>query len=188
RMRERLAIGADHAELMPGLITASVVATDPARHPHLVAPMLAPAILTALHEKTGGRAQRIIGPPERTHTSVAIVIHADVEPDLRHPLRMPHGARPGAAHLLRRSPAALNNHERIEQLLLPIFLAARFTPGERRQSGKNRPHVVLLNIRIAIGGLDPPDPEHHGTVDAEILLDALPQRRIFFGLLLADGN
>src|SRR5690348_15644011 len=98
---------------------------------------------------------------------------------------MPHRARPGAAHLLGRAPAALDDDERIEELLLPIAPAARLAPGERRQTGDHRPHLVLLHLRVAVCGLDAPYSEHHAALDSHILLDAAEQAGIFLGLLLA---
>jgi len=46
--------------------------------------------------------------------------------------------------------------QRVDQLGLPISLAARLVPGERGKRGKDRPHMVLLHQRIAIGRLYAP--------------------------------
>src|SRR4051794_34263065 len=171
-MREWLPVGPDHADLLPGIVGARRFAAYTPWHTHLVTPMLAPAILAAFQKKACGRTERVVGAPEGTDLAVAVVVHADIEPDFRHPLGMAHGSRPGAAHLLRSAPAPLDDHECIEQFLFPIFLAPRFTPGKRSQGRKNEPHMVLLDIRIPIGGFNSPEPEHHRTVDPEILLDA----------------
>src|SRR5262249_56854275 len=92
------------------------------------------------------------------------------------------GAGPRAAHLLGRAPAALDDDERVEELLLPIGLASRLAPGERGQRREHRTHVVLLDIGIAIGRLDAPDPEHDRRRDAEILLDPREQRGVVLRL------
>ena len=118
--------------------------------------MLAGAILAALDEILRGASKRVVGLAERTYPAVAVVIEPDIEPHLRHPLGMAHSAGPGTAHLLGCAPAVLDDDERVEQFLLPISAPPRLAPrkgGERRDDG---PHMVLLHIRIAEGGFDPP--------------------------------
>src|SRR3954469_6998111 len=100
--------------------------------------MLAAVITAAVDEIFGGRAQRVVGLAEWRHLAVAVIVDADIEPDFRHPLRMPHRAGPGALHLLRCAPALVDNAERIDQLGLPIGLATWLVPGERSQRGKHR--------------------------------------------------
>ena len=65
-----------------------------------------------------------------------------------------HRARPGAAYFLGRAPAAFHDDEYIEQFLLPIVTTARLAPGKRCKRWKNRPHVIPLDVGIAVGGLD----------------------------------
>ena len=150
--------------------------------------MLAAAILAAVHQVTRGRGERIVRAAERADLAVAVVVHAHVEPDFRHPLRVAHGARPGAAHLLGRAPTALDDDECVEQFLLPIGATARLAPRERRERGDDRAHVVLLHVRIAEGRFDAPEPEHDPAVDPVVLLDAGKERRVFLRLLLAGRD
>ena len=114
-----------------------------------IAPVFAAVILAAVDQKARGRAQRIVGLAERRHPAVTVIIHPDIEPDLRHPLGVSHRAGPRSPHLLRRAPAAIDDLQRIDQFGFPIGAAARFVPGQRRQRGKYRPHMVLLHQRIA---------------------------------------
>src|SRR5262249_32695400 len=98
---------------------------------------------------------------------------------------MAHGARPGAALLLGRAPAALDDDERVEQFLLPISATARLSPRERRERGDDWAHVVFLHVRIAEGRFDAPESEHDPAVDPVVLLDAGQERGVFLRLLLA---
>src|SRR3984893_12945851 len=150
--------------------------------------MLAGAVLAALDEILRGTRERVVGLAERRDAAVLVVIDADIEPYLRHPLGVAHGARPGAAHLLGGAPAAVDDHQGVEKLLLPIGAAARLPPGQRRERRDHRAHVILLDIRIAEGGLDSPQPEHDRALDPEVLLDAGEQRRVFLRLLLAGND
>ena len=101
---------------------------------------------------------------------------------------MAHGAGPGAAHLGRIAPAALDDHQRIEQFLFPIGAPARLAPGQSRERGKHGTEMVLLHDRIAERGFHAPQPEQGDRRDAVILLDAREQRRKFLGALLAVGD
>src|SRR3954454_5068249 len=127
--------------------------------------------MAALNEVARGRTERVVRPPERIDAAVAVVIEADVQPHFRHPLGVAHRTGPGAVHLGRCRPATLDDHEGIEKFLLPIGPSARLAPGECGKRRDDRAHVVLLHIRIAIGGFDAPEPYYDGTLDAEILLD-----------------
>ena len=145
-------------------------------------------IFAAIDQKARAGAERIVGLAERRHPAVAVVIHADIEPDFRHPLGMAHRAGPRAAHLLRRAPAAIDDLQRIDQFGFPIGAAARLVPGERRERGKYRPHMVLLHQRIAIGGLDAPQRQQRAALDAEILLDPREQRLVLPQRFLAGDD
>src|SRR5436853_91399 len=101
---------------------------------------------------------------------------------------MAHRARPGADHLLRRSPAFLDDAQRVDQLGLPIRAPARLAPGKRGECGKHRPRVVLLHDRIAERRLDAPQAEDDSALDAEILLDPREQRRVGLRALLSGLN
>jgi hypothetical protein len=94
---------------------------------------------------------------------------------------VPHGAGPGAAHLLGCAPATLDDDQRVEEFLFPVAPPPRLAPGERAERREDRTHVVLLDVRIAIGRLDAPYAEHHRRRNAEVLLDALEQRVILLG-------
>ena len=48
--------------------------------------------------------------------------------------------------------------------------------------------MVLLDVRIAEGRFDAPEPEHDPAVDPVVLLDAGKERRIFLRLLLAGRD
>jgi hypothetical protein len=74
--------------------------------------------------------------------------------------------------LFGRGPAALDDHQRVDELLLPIGAAARLGPGQRRQRRDHRPHMVLFHDRIAECRFDAPYAEHEGALDAKIVLDA----------------
>src|SRR5712691_12242860 len=150
--------------------------------------MLAGAVLAALDEILRGAGERVVGLAERRHAAVAVIVEPDVEPDFRHPLGVAHGAGPGAAHFLGRAPAAIDDDEGVEQLLLPIGAAARLAPGERGERRDDRAHVVLLDVRVAEGRFDAPQPEHHRAFDPVVLLDAGEQRRVFLRLLLAGDD
>ena len=154
-LRKRLAVGARHAGAGPGRI-APAAARGAAGRADFITPMLAAMIFAAVDQIARGGAQRIVGLAERRHPAVLVVIHADIEPDFRHPLGVSHGAGPRAAHLLRRAPAAIDHAQRVDQLGFPIGAAARLVPCERGERGKYRAHMVLLHQRIAIGGFRRP--------------------------------
>jgi hypothetical protein len=56
--------------------------------------VFAASVFAAIDEEARGGAERIVGFAERRNAAVAIVIEPDIEPDFRHPLRMPHRAGP----------------------------------------------------------------------------------------------
>ena len=91
---------------------------------------------------------------------------------------MAHRAGPGAAHFLRRAPAAIDDLQRVDQLGFPIGAAARLVPGQCRERGKYRPHMVLLHQGIAIGGFNAPQRQQRAALDAKILLDPGEQRLV----------
>src|SRR5262249_54868491 len=173
--------------LLPGLIAARCPAYTCLRA-HLVAPVLAAPVFSALHEIARGRAKGVVGSAERVDASVAVVVEADVQPDLRHPLGVAHGAGPGAAHLGWVAPAALGDDEPIAQLLPPTGAPPRLTPGQCGERRDDWPHVVLLHVRVAIGGLDPPQTEHDRALDPKILFDAGKEACVFLRLLLAGND
>ena len=144
RLRERLAVGARDAGAGPCRI-GPAAARSPAGAADLIAPMLAAVILAAVEQIARAGAERVVGLAERRDAAVLVVVHADIEPDFRHPLRVAHRAGPGAAHFLRRAPAAVDDFQRVDQLGFPIGAAARFVPGQRCQRRKDRAHMVLLH-------------------------------------------
>src|SRR5262249_10030143 len=176
---------ARHAGLLPAFVgSRRPCAGRPGSAAHLVAPVLAGAILAALDEILRSAGESVVGLAERRHPAVAVVVEPDIEPHLRHPLGMAHGARPGAAHLLGRAPAPLDDDERVEQFLLPIGAAARLSPRERRERRDDGAHVVLLHVRIAEGRFDAPEPEHDPAVDPVVLFDAGKERGVFLAFSL----
>ena len=187
RLREWLAVGARDAGAGPRRVAAAA-ACGTARRAHFITPMFAAMIFAAIDQKARAGTQRIVGLAERRHPAVPVVIHADIEPDFRHPLGMPHRAGPRSPHLLRRAPAAIDDLQRVDQFGFPIGAAARFVPGERRQRGKYRPHMVLLHQRIAIGGFDTPQRQQRAALDAEILLDPRKQRLVLLQRFLAGDD
>src|SRR5215213_11308012 len=92
--------------------------------------MLAAVILATVEQIARAGAERVVGLAEWRDAAVLVVVHADIEPDFRHPLRMAHRAGPGSPHFLRRAPAAIDDLQRIDQLGFPIAPAARLVPGE----------------------------------------------------------
>ena len=150
--------------------------------------MFAAAIFAAIEQIARAGAQRVVGFAEWRDFPVAVVVGADIEPDFRHPLGMAHRAGPGAAHLLRRAPAAIDDLQRVDQLGFPIGAAARLVPGQCGERGKYRPHMVLLHQRIAIGGLDAPQRQQRAALDAKILFDPGEQRVVLAQRFLAGGD
>ena len=147
--------------------------------------MLARMIFAAVEQIFRGRAERVVGLAERRNLAVAVIVDADMEPDFRHPLGVAHRTGPGAAHLLRSAPAAIDDAKRVDQLAFPIGLAARRVPGERGQRWENRTHVVLLHQGIAERGLDAPQRQQGAALDAEILFDPREQRFVLLQRRLA---
>ena len=150
--------------------------------------MFAAVIFAAIDQIARAGAQRIVGLAERRHAAVAVIVHADIEPDFRHPLGVAHRAGPGAAHFLRRAPAAIDDLQRVDQFGFPIGAAARLVPGQRGERGKYRAHMVLLHQRIAIGGLDAPQRQQRAALDAEILFDPREQRLVLSQRFLAGDD
>src|SRR6185312_1039320 len=177
RLWKRLAVGAGDAGAGPGRIGAAAAVAAAARA-HLIAPMLAAVILAAIDQVFRGRAECVVGLAKGRDLAVAVVVDADIEPDLRHPLGVAHRAGPGAVHLLRRAPALVDDAQRVDELGLPISLAPRLVPGERREGGKHGGHMVLLHQRIAERGLHAPQREQRAALDAKILLDPRKQRLV----------
>ena len=101
---------------------------------------------------------------------------------------MPHRARPRAAHLLRRAPAAIDDLQGIDQFGFPIGLAPWRVPGERRERGKYRLHMVLLHLGIAVSGLHAPQREQRAALDAKFPFDPDKQRFVLPQRLLAGDD
>src|SRR5262249_28683017 len=119
--------------------------TDAGRQPYFVAPTFAAAILAALKNIAGSAGKCIVGGSEGRDSPVPIEVDAHVEPYLRHPLGVPHGAGPGTDHFAWNRPATLDDQERVEELLLPIGAPARFPPSQGRQRRQYRPHVLWID-------------------------------------------
>ena len=186
RLREWLAVGAHHASARPCRISPAALGRSLGTH--FIAPMFAGTILAAIDQIFGGRAERVVGPAEGRDFSVAVIVDADMEPDLGHPLGMAHRAGPGAAHLWRRTPALVDNVQRIDELAFPIGFSARRIPGERGKRGEDRAHMILLHLGIAEGALDAPEREQRAALDAEVLFDAREQRFVLFQRELAVND
>src|SRR5207253_2342972 len=78
RLRKGLAVGARHAGLLPGVVAARGSLAGPPRGAHLVAPMLAGAVLSALDEILRGARERVVWLAERRDAAVLVVIDADI--------------------------------------------------------------------------------------------------------------
>ena len=119
----------------------------------------------------GGRGQRIcrIIPPD-IPPPIAGEIHGKGLVRCRHELRMPHRARPTAAHLVGRRIPVLQNLEPCDQL---GFKKPRPPPviGQRR----HRLNQVDVAAKGAIGRFQPPDRRHDMPVDAIPRLDGVKQ-------------
>ena len=150
--------------------------------------MFAAVVLAAIDQIARAGAQRIVGLAERRDAAVLVVVHADIEPDFRHPLGMAHRAGPGSAHFLRRAPAAVDDLQGVDQFGFPIGAAARLVPGERCERRKHRTHMVLLHQGIAIGGLDAPQRQQRAALDAKILFDPRKQRLVLPERFLARDD
>ena len=187
RLREQLAVRARHARACPRRIGSVAAARDSVR-PHLITPVLAAVIVAAVDEIARGGAERIVGLAEGRDPSIVVVIDADIEPDLGHPLGVSHRSRPRSSHFLRRTPATLDYAQRIDKFALPIGAAARLVPGERGQRRKYRAHMVLLHQRIAIGGFDAPQRQQRAALDAVVLFDPRKQRLVFSQRFLAGDD
>src|SRR3954453_2000261 len=187
RLRKSLAIGSRYAGACPSGVAAAATGAA-SRSAHLIAPMLATVIFAPVEQIPRGGAQRVVGLAERRHPAVTIVVNPDIEPDLRHPLRVSHRAGPGPAHLFRRAPAAIHYPKCVDQFGLPIGAPAWLVPRERRQRWKYRPHVVLLHERIAERGLYSPERQQRASLDAIILFDAREQRLVLPQRFLARNH
>ena len=133
-------------------------------------------------------ASAVVGLAERRDAAVVVVIDAHVQPDLRHPLGVTHGAGPRADHLGGLRPAALDDDQRVEQFGFPIGAPARLAPGQRRQRRDHRPHVFRIDDHVAERRLHAPQAEQDVAVDAVIVFDAREQAGIFLGALLAGDD
>jgi len=76
----------------------------------------------------------------------------------------------------------------MDQLGLPIGAAARRVPRQRREGWKDRAHMVLLHLRIAIGGLDTPQRQQRAALDAKVPLDPGKQCRVLPQCFLAGDD
>src|SRR5882724_5862243 len=141
--------------------------------------MFAAPILAAIDQIARAAPKRIVWPAEWIDLAVAVIVEADIEPDFRHPLRVPHRAGPRADHLLGCAPALVDDAQRVDQLGFPIGAPARLAPGERRERRDHRAHMILLHERVTECGLDAPKSEDHAALDTEILFDARQQRPVF---------
>src|SRR5258708_28927854 len=118
--------------------------------------MLVAVRLAAIEQRPRVRTSGSVGLAERRDPAVAVIVHPDIEPDYGHPLRVPNRAGPGAAQLLRRAPAAVDDFQGVDQFGFPIGTAARLVPRQRCERWKYRAHMVLLHQGIAKGGFDAP--------------------------------
>jgi hypothetical protein len=64
------------------------------RQLHFVPPRFAALILAALEQVARGSCERVVRLAERVDAAVLVVIDADLEPHLRHPLGVAHRAGP----------------------------------------------------------------------------------------------
>src|SRR5262245_66175104 len=85
---------------------------------------------------------------------------------------MSHSARPGAHHLFFLSPAALDNEERVNELLLPIGAPAWLTPGQGGERRHDGAHVLAVDDHVAECRFHTPQGEHQIAINAVLPLDA----------------
>ena len=156
------------------------------REAGLAAPGFAAAILAALEQIARGAGQRIVRLAEGIDAAVMVEIDAHVQPYLGHPLRVTHGAGPGADHLRRLRPAAIDDGQRVEQLGFPIGAPPRLAVGQRRERRDHRPHVFRIVDDVAERRLHAPEAEQHPAVDAVFLFDARQHACIFARAFFAD--
>src|SRR5207248_7336907 len=133
RLRERLAVGTRDAELLPGIVRMRGLVRAAPACAYLVAPVLAAPVFAAVDQITRATPECVVRLAEWIDLAVAVVVEADIEPDFRHPLRVAHGARPRADHLLRIAPAFVHDAQRVDQLRLPVRATAGLAPGERSE-------------------------------------------------------
>src|SRR5262249_42559892 len=106
----------------------TVVTAVPLRQTDLITPGFPVAIVAAIDQEACGAAECIVRGAIRRDAAVVVEIDPHVQPYLRHPLGVSHGAGPGADHLLRVTPAAFDDDQSVEQLAFPVVASARLTP------------------------------------------------------------
>src|SRR5262249_53673152 len=93
---------------------------------------------------------------------IPVTVNAHVEPDLRHPLRVSHGAGPGADHVFFVRPTAFDDEESIEELSFPIGASARLAPSQCRQRRNDGTHVLAAGAPAPTAHPPPPPPKGGG--------------------------
>src|SRR5262249_33220595 len=146
---ERLAVGARAPKLLPKRDRSRAPRSGFGGQSHLVPPTLAPAVAAALDEILGRARKGVVWRPKRRDAPIAVAVHAHAEPDLWHPLRVSHGAGPGADHVLFVRPTAFDDEKRVEELSFPIGASARLAPGQRRQRRNYGTHVLAAGDHVA---------------------------------------
>ena len=156
RVRERLAVGAPDALLIPlrqrhrlGAIRQHEI--EALGDDDLVAPGRA-ALPAVLLQIVGGGGDQIIGIVDDVAAAVAVGIDCVALERGRHELCRPERAGPGAAQLLGLEIAAMQDFQRNEKLVPEIFLAAA-DAGERRGGLQ---HAAVADLRRVVR-LDAPD-------------------------------
>ena len=143
RRRKRLAVGAAHAELFPfGEARVALHRVEALRQHDLEAPGQAvlPVLLVQI---IAGRGEHVGHVAPDVALAVAGKIDGVVDDVGRHELRLPHGAGPGADHLLARKCAVLHDAHGHDQLVaeirIAVFDVSRASPASgTRPSGPSR--------------------------------------------------
>ncbi len=178
--RERLAVGAAHAELGPFRESAAALhVVEALRHGDLEAPGQA-ALPMLLGEIIGGGGEHVRHIAPEVGFAVAGKIDGVIDDVGRHELGLAHGAGPGAHHLVAAEMAVLHDAHGDDQLVAEIRMAVVHVT-ERRQRAEYVPVVFLR----AVVGLDAPERDQHPALDAEFLFHRVEGLGPLGGFLLA---
>src|SRR6516165_545729 len=186
-MRERFAVGAGEAELLPvadGLerLVADPLDVEAFGQGHFIAPGL-PWLPTSMSEVACCRGERVRHIAPDVALAIAVIVDGEFLVGGWDELRMSHGAGPRPVHLIDRNIAMLDDLERHNELLagegsLDVVIS------ERRE----RPDHVHVAGLCAVVRLNTPDGDENGSVDAIALLDAVKEVLVLLEHLLAGGN
>ena len=150
------------------------------RHAHLLEPRLTGLPPDRL-QIVGGGCERVGRASDQVALAVAVEIDGILVIVLRLELELTDLSMRGPAHLLRRQVSALDDLERIHELLAELFR----TPAIEAQSGE-RPERLHIAHHLAEIGLQSPEGDEHRTRDAVLLLDLVEDVGVLLEQLAAD--